>query len=448
MKSEYEVLLSETHDAFVMELRRSSDGALVFWRKSRRSGIPNTIGQITRMDAQGNPRLEPITEETGRKIIERILKGEHFSSCFLFPDEGVTLPESLLQSLQTKSEMEEKFTSTGAKFWGHPEAMNSYREGTGRTVVSTHISPEGRCNLACPYCSVTYRQVKSRLELSVIQRYVRDLKTRGLKAVILTGGGEPTLYPHINELLETLYSEGLKAALINNGTNLHRVRPELLHRLTWTRISVNIFPGWEQKIRIPADLSSHTTVGMSFVYTPQHEQPQFDLLDVLRRIKVLADGAGVKYIRLLPNCLLDQKSLLTEHLALSRVVAKLEDARFFHQGKIHEAPAADICHQSFFRPYLSEEPFPGETAAGSVFPCDSVVLNHDAEHFSRRYALCRPHEVLDYLDRRIEPHFTPRIHCAGCVFTNTVNMLEGFKNRGEERFKEFENADLQHVDFV
>ena len=70
---------------------------------------------------------------------------------------------------------EHKFTSTGIKFWKHAESMLSYKLGTGNSVVSTHISPEGACNLKCPYCSVTYRDTHSRLDLDVIKDYVVKL---------------------------------------------------------------------------------------------------------------------------------------------------------------------------------------------------------------------------------------------------------------------------------
>ena len=94
--------------------------------------------------------------------------------------------------IPSKTPEEHKYTSTGIKFWRHPEQMNNYKNGNPNTVISTHISPEGACNLTCAYCSVTYRDTHSRIEMDVIKDYVTKLKTRGLKAAILTGGGEPT----------------------------------------------------------------------------------------------------------------------------------------------------------------------------------------------------------------------------------------------------------------
>ena len=119
------------------------------------------------------------------------------------------------EKMPEKSDQEHKYTSTGIKFWRHQEQMMSYKNGDGRSVVSTHISPEGACNLKCPYCSVTYRDTHSRIDLDVIKDYVTKLKSRGLKAVILTGGGEPTSYKHFNELVQWLkYDQELSKPFI------------------------------------------------------------------------------------------------------------------------------------------------------------------------------------------------------------------------------------------
>lgn len=273
--------------------------------------------------------------------------------------------------------------------------------------------------------------------MPVIRQYVRDLKTRGLKAVILTGGGEPTLYPQINELLEFLYDENLKVALITNGTQLSNIQFALLHQLTWMRISINIFPEWQNKIWMPSILSDNMTVGLSYVYAP-YAQPGQDLLPLFQQIQLVADRTGAKYVRILPNCLLSGQKLLIANFVISKIIYRLDDPRFFHQRKVPKTPDADVCHQSFFRPYLSE--------TGLVFPCDSVVLNSDRKRFMEQFVLCKSDRILDYLDGKIKSKFIPRVNCTGCVFTNTVNMLERFKCYNEECYREAK--DVEHVDFV
>lgn len=336
--------------------------------------------------------------------------------------------------------IEHKYTSTGIKFWRHQEQMESYRAGTGRTVISTHISPEGACNLKCPYCSTTYRDTHQRIALPVIQKYVTDLMSRGLKAVILTGGGEPTIYRHFNELVQWIHERGLKVALITNGTQAKRVEPATWKCFTWVRVSLNVFDGWEEKIRIPTQhLSPDCTVGCSMVYTPEHR------LDTLLKASRVADAVDAKYVRVLPNCLLEQDKLMAQHEELDRDFKEIGDGRFFQQHKSHAAPNCGTCHQSYFRPYLSEAISLTSGEPGTVFPCDSVVLNGAAMHFPKTYQLCAAKDVLDYMDRKIAQPFDPRKSCTGCVFTGNVNMLDEWKRTGVGKFNP---APIDHEEFV
>lgn len=343
------------------------------------------------------------------------------------------------------SAQEHKFTSTGTKFWKHRESMESYKNGTGRSVISTHIAPEGRCNLTCDYCSVTHRTFHSTLSLDTIQDYVTKLKSRGLKAVILTGGGEPTSYKQFNELGHWLLDQGLDLALITNGTLFKRVSDRILHNLSWLRISMNRFDGWERKITVPTDrVGPNTVIGMSLCHSGDNSADGF-----LEQVAHLADKHDVKYVRVLPDCMLPQHALVREHERLQGVFARLPaGSRFFHQVKIHGAPTQCKCHQSFFRPYLSEEVDPETGRPGLVFPCDSVVLNNQSMKFLAMYALCRPEDILDYMDGKIAQKFDATAHCSGCVFTRTVNMLNDYVNHGVEHFGAFADQEIQHVNFV
>jgi MoaA/NifB/PqqE/SkfB family radical SAM enzyme len=307
--------------------------------------------------------------------------------------------------------MQHNYTSTGIKFLLHPEALGSYRLGTGKTIISTHISPTSRCNLKCDYCSVTNREQAVVLELSRIQKYIEVLRERGLKAVILTGGGEPCLYPEINELIEWLHSKGLEIALITNGTQSEKIAD--WSAFTWVRVSVNMIDGWLTAIDLPIHEMRHdTTVGLSFVYTGQQ-------LTELSKISILADKLEATYIRILADCLTNH-ALFEERCAqLDTFIKQTDDRRFFHQHKVFRAPHAQVCHQSYFRPYLCE--------TGMVFPCDSIVLNHHAARFVDKYGLCKAEQVGAYLDGRIRPSFIPRHDCNRCVFVGNVELLGDLK---------------------
>lgn len=327
----------------------------------------------------------------------------------------------------------ENFTSTGSKFWLHMDKMNFYRRETGRSIISTHVSPEGKCNLNCSYCSVKKRKKHFNIELEVIKDYVTKLCSRGLKAVIITGGGEPTLYPHFNELVQWLkYDKKLSIGLITNGTLADRV--EVWDAFSWVRVSLNMFDNWENRIFIPRDkLNKNCVLGCSLIYVGQPTS-------VFISASNLAKTIGAEYIRVLPDCLWDQGRLLEQHDEIRNILNDLNEPLFFHQFKIHGTPASEICHQAYFRPYLSE------VEGGTVYPCDSLVLNDAIEKFDNAYQICKAEDILEFLGGDIKMKFDPRVMCKGCVFTDNVNMLDRWKKTGHKEIEPPDN--LIHKEFI
>ena len=213
--------------------------------------------------------------------------------------------------------------------------------------------------------------------------------------------------------------------------------------LSWVRVSINVFPMWELKIKLPLEhFNGKTVIGSSFCYDVDYD------MDIMRSVSKIASRLNAQYVRLLPNCLLPQDELLKRHDLVKGVITELGDPRFFHQFKIHGAPDCKTCHQSFFRPYLSEEIHHETGQSGSVFPCDSVVLNDQNTKFMQKYALCAPWDILDYLDHKIEQRFDIQEQCTGCVFTDNVNMLDDYiHERKPNKFDIFAEP-LMHEEFV
>jgi MoaA/NifB/PqqE/SkfB family radical SAM enzyme len=423
-----------------------AENEIIIKREVSRNGLSIPINFCEFIDKDGNSQLKKLNLDLANKILDKIENGEDYSSAYIFSE--INGDEYVFE----KSEMEHKYTSTGIKFWRHKEQMESYRSGSSNCVISTHISPEGACNLKCPYCSVTYRDTHSRIELEVIQDYVTKLKTRGLKAVILTGGGEPTLYKKFNELVRWLkFDQNLSVALITNGTNSQRVDDKTWTAFSWVRVSINMFEGWETKISLPYQkLNTDCIVGASTVMTFEHQKIDDKYMDkvvMLKKISEIADKINAKYVRILPNCLLQQDKLILMHKNIEKTLGELNDKRFFHQHKLHNAPKCSTCHQAYFRPYLSEEPFFKNNKPGSVYPCDSVVLNNGNQRFLQKYQLCSASDILEFLDKKIQMRFDPRIDCSGCVFTSNVNMLDDWVNKGVNKFDIYQN-ELKHEEFV
>ncbi len=104
--------------------------------------------------------------------------------------------------------------------------------------VSWHLWPH--CNLECTYCYATFRDIPGTLTLDKALRVLDSLKEAGTEKVTFVGG-EPTLCPHLAELVAHAKEAGLVTMLVTNGTRLDdtRYREKIVPHLDWISISID-----------------------------------------------------------------------------------------------------------------------------------------------------------------------------------------------------------------
>ncbi len=84
-----------------------------------------------------------------------------------------------------------------------------------------------RCNLSCSYCS-EYDKVSDPIPTEILEKRLWKLKSLGTFGISLTGG-EPTLHPHLADLIRKCRKLGFfRTGMISNGFLL---RPELIEAL-------------------------------------------------------------------------------------------------------------------------------------------------------------------------------------------------------------------------
>jgi MoaA/NifB/PqqE/SkfB family radical SAM enzyme len=82
-----------------------------------------------------------------------------------------------------------------------------------------------------------------------------------VKAIQLTGGGEPTVHPQFNEVVQAIIDRGIEFSLVSHGERFNDEMMRLLIKATWVRISVDA--GCDEtygKIRSIAPKRYHTTM--------------------------------------------------------------------------------------------------------------------------------------------------------------------------------------------
>jgi len=94
------------------------------------------------------------------------------------------------------------------------------------------------CNYRCRFCFATYRDIDGHLPLPDAKRLLQQLREAGCEKLNFAGG-EPTLHPHIGELVAEAKRLGFVTTLITNGARLDRLLDEHAHEIDWVGLSVD-----------------------------------------------------------------------------------------------------------------------------------------------------------------------------------------------------------------
>ncbi len=116
------------------------------------------------------------------------------------------------------------------------------------TIQSANIHVIGVCNYRCAHCfdrCLTHRMMEPKDWMPILN-YLRD---NGIRKVNIAGG-EPFLYPHLEEMCRLLKDMGFKVSIVSNGS---RITEEIIRKvrpyLDWLGLSVDS-PDEEDEILI------------------------------------------------------------------------------------------------------------------------------------------------------------------------------------------------------
>ena len=117
------------------------------------------------------------------------------------------------------------------------------KDAWGRTIEYVRLSLTDACNFCCPYCRPAEITPQSQHQLLSVDEWMTILGAFhqvGVKAVRLTGG-EPLLYPHIEELLARIKQTGWfeDISMTTNGSLL-APRAKKLKELGLNRVNISL----------------------------------------------------------------------------------------------------------------------------------------------------------------------------------------------------------------
>ena len=108
--------------------------------------------------------------------------------------------------------------------------------------LSINLDLTTACNYRCDHC-IDWDILNSGLkhQEDKLRESLRQLASRGMKSVILIGGGEPSVYPRFVEMVQYLKELGQQVAIVTNGSRGDRLleASQFLTEPDWIRLSLD-----------------------------------------------------------------------------------------------------------------------------------------------------------------------------------------------------------------
>lgn len=125
------------------------------------------------------------------------------------------------------------------KILNHPDKIKNWLDGKDKTLVTVEIDMTNACNSNCPGC-VGGRINNQSISFKDAQKYIDQLKKIEARALIFTGGGEPTMNPDTNKVAKYAKKRGLDVGFITNGISLtDETIDAILRNCVWCRVSLD-----------------------------------------------------------------------------------------------------------------------------------------------------------------------------------------------------------------
>lgn len=140
----------------------------------------------------------------------------------------------------------------------HLDSVDALRRGQQPVPKHVQLIVSDLCNQDCRSCPYRMEGYSSNqhfgaldkngaftnnptrfIPLEKVAEILDDCATMGVRAIQLTGGGEPTVHPQFDEIVRLVLERNLDLALVTNGVKLSAQAINDLMQATWLRVSID-----------------------------------------------------------------------------------------------------------------------------------------------------------------------------------------------------------------
>lgn len=282
-------------------------------------------------------------------------------------------------------------------------------------LVPLHIQflPTNRCNLNCSFCSCSERDSNLEIDFDLAKKIIQKCKKAGTKAVTITGGGEPIMYPYFSELVECFCEHEIKIGLVTNGLLIHSVPKEILKQITWCRISNDDNRKFSSTYR--KNLTKVVTEVHEVDWAFSHVVSNCPNLDEIARIVEFANEHNFTHIRLVAD-LFHPEDINMENLRYELHSRKVDDSKVVYQGRKSFERGGD-CYIGYLKPLIGPD--------AKIYACCGVqyALEVPSKDLPHELSLGNALEIGEIMTRSNIPLDGTR--CVKCYYNNYNSLLRG-----------------------
>jgi hypothetical protein len=290
------------------------------------------------------------------------------------------------------------------------------------------LNPTNVCTFHCDFCSCKNREKSDRLGKEETLHLIDTLSELGCGSITLTGGGEPTLFPFLDDIIERATSYGIDVGLVTNGSYKRPdyISPEILNKVTWCRISCSdILP---QQIDVEQWFTNVITlvvqapkVDWSFSYVIGKNPNIF----LLSRIINFANDNNFTHVRIVSNLLdLDNTPDMDNIKCLLTKERKLDDSKIIYQGRKKFTHGAKKCYISLLKPVVGAE--------GGLYPCcgTQYALDTPSLDYEKTMKMGEMNQIKKFYDKQ-KPFDGSK--CVKCYYNEYNDLLSRILNKTEHK---------------
>ncbi len=202
----------------------------------------------------------------------------------------------------------------------HLNKVEKYFENKNPDPITIEIDPSNACNHSCPFCISGHLHLKkykgtelfnrTMLDKEVFQKLAEDLIKMQINAINWTGGGEPTMNPHLKNIIKFIGEHSkIKMGMFSNGSMLEKfdLYETIIKNLEWIRISIDagkkdtynnlrvtnknndfdtVLSNIKKLVEIKKKNNSNITIGVGFVVTESNYEEIDSFTDIFSKIDV------------------------------------------------------------------------------------------------------------------------------------------------------------------